>query len=454
MYQKIYLNQPVSAGENNGKRSETCGTRIYGGKRRCRELLKDFIPQSSGLWKRESNDSGGFKMAKKRWWIGAGSAAALGLALAFAFMPAKANHPADASFSGLVEQTEYDLSFKIDGRVAELSVQEGQFVRKGDLIGQLEKGEWEAKVHQAQAAVSLAEANLNKAIQGVGLTDRDSRAKVEQAQAALGAARAKFEALRNGARPEEISQLEARLEAAQSAYNTAEDLLNKMNALYNAGAVPQTKKDEAQVQYDKAKAELTSVRKQLEMARQGARQEELNAAKSQVEQAQAVLDEAINGTGKVNLSQSDVKLAESQLNQAKAALEEAETYLSYTRLVAPVDGVVIHRNVEPNEMVSKGFTAVTIADPNDKWVSMYVPETRVSELKVGQTLNLYVPAIKEQATGQVLSINQAPEFAVKKATNHLDDRDIRAFQVKIKLTGQLDRIFKGMTVEWQGAAQK
>lgn len=389
-------------------------------------------------------------MNKTRWIVSASMLAIIGVASAFTLLPAKAQ-PASGAHSGLLEQTEYDLSFKIDGRVSDLPIQEGQLVKKGDLLGQLEKGEWEAKVHQAQGAVSLAEANLAKALVGVGLTDRDAQAKVQQARSALNAAQSKFEALQNGARPEEITQLQAKVDVAQTAFNIAEDTFVKTK---NNGAIPQAKKDEAEVQYHKAKAELTAAQEQLQLAKKGARQEEVNAAHSQVEQAKGVLSEALNGTGKVDLSNSDVKLAEAQLAQAKAALEEANTYLSYTKLVAPVDGIVTHRNLEPNEMVSKGFTAVTVADPNDKWVSVYVPETEIGQIKTRDSTTLYVPALKQKISGTILSISETPEFAVKKATNYLDDRDIRSFQVKIKITDQLDKVFKGMTVDWQGAAQK
>lgn len=390
-------------------------------------------------------------MNKKRWIISLSAVAAIGLSFNYFFAPAKAKKAPDAAFSGIVEQQEYDLSFKIGGRLESLPVEEGQMVKKGDLIGRLEKGEWQAKVDQAKAAVALASANVGKAAAGVGVVDQATQAKVEQAQAALQTAQAKFTELSNGARPQEIAQLEAKVNAAESAFNNAEDMRNKMNHLYQQGAVPQSKRDEADLAYDKARADLTSAQQALAMAKEGARQEDLAAAKHQVEQAQGVLNEALSGKGQVNVSQADVKVAQGQLEQAKGSLEEAEVYLSYTELHAPIDGIVVHKNVKAGEMVSQGFTAVTLADPKDKWVKFYVPENKLNGLQVNQGIPLTIPALNQQVTGTVVSINPAPQFAAKKATNYLQETDVRSFEVKVKIKDLTDKIYAGMTAEWQGA---
>lgn len=391
---------------------------------------------------------------KKGWLFTIGAVAVIALLAGLLFTPAKAKKTPDSPYSGVIEQQEYDLSFKIGGRVAFLPVEEGQKVKKGQLIGRLEKGEWQAKVDQAQAAVQLASANVAKAVAATATMDQTTQAKVGQAQASLKMAQDKFTELANGARPQEIAQLQAKVQAAYQAYQEAGKMQERMKNLYQSGAVSQTQKEQADVSYEQAKAAYLSAQKELELAQIGARQEELSAAKHQVEQAQALLAEANGGRGQVNISQADVKVAQGQLAQAEASLEEAETYLSYTELYAPVDGIVIHKNVQANEMVSQGFPAVTLADPQDKWVKFYVPEKALNGLKVNQKVTLYVPAINSQVQGVIETINPAPQFAVKKATNYLQETDVRSFEVKVKISEKQDQLYAGMTAEWQGVTNQ
>lgn len=387
---------------------------------------------------------------KKAWFISAGLIAAIGLGFVFVFQPAQTKKAPDYAFSGIVEQEEYNLSFKIGGRVASMNVEEGQYVKKGTVIGTLEKGEWQAKVDDAKAAVALAMANVNKAAASVGVINQTTQAKVEQAKASLQQAKDKFALLSNGPRKEEIAQLEAKLEAAQVAYDHALDTKNKMDRLFQSGAISQDQKNQADVAFENAKANLTAAQKSLDIAKQGARQEELAAARDQVELVEGTLQEALSGKGQVKISANDVKVAQGQLERTKASLEEAQIYLSYTELRAPISGIVIHKNVKAGEMVSQGFTAVTMADPSDKWVKFYVPETKVNSLKLNQTVHLEVPSLHAHVTGKIESINPAPQFAAQKATNYLQDRDIRSFEVRVKVTEGAEKVYAGMTANWNG----
>jgi len=394
-------------------------------------------------------------MNKKRWLMSIGAIAAIAIVVSYAFPQMRTTTATSlpSTFSGIVQQEEYNLSFKIGGRVGQMPVEEGQCVKKGDLLGLLEKEEWQSKVDQAGAAVTLAAANVNKAATGVGMVDQASQAKIDQADAALKVAQDQYAQLSNGARPQQIAQLEAKVSAAESVYNLASDKQKKMSQLYEAGAIPQIQKDETDTALEKAKAELEAAQKDLELIKEGARQEELSAAKHQVEQLQGVLKEALSGSKQVQLSEAEVQAAKGQLAQAKAKLEEASIYLKYTELRAPVDGVVIRKNVKAGEMVSEGFTALTLAQPAEKWVTFYVPEDRLQGLAAEKHLLLSIPALQTEVDAVITSVNPAPQFAAQKATNYLKDTDIRSFEVKVRFTEKIEQILAGMTAEWQGGIQ-
>ncbi|WP_134699536.1 HlyD family secretion protein [Ammoniphilus sp. YIM 78166] len=396
-------------------------------------------------------------MVKQRWAISIGGVGVIGLLFLFFFSPltsAKKDQETFLSYSGIVQQTEFDLGFKLAGRLQSIELQEGQHIKKGQLVAQLEANEWEAKVNQARAAVEIAEANLQKAMRSVGLTEQTGAAKIEQAQAAVHMAQAKLDALKHGVRKEEIAQFEAKVKAAKEASDQAEDLLQRTTVLYEQGAVAQSKVDEAKLQAEQTKAQAVQTQLQLEIALSGARPEEIEAAKQQVEQARGGLKEALTSTAKVDLTHSDVRLAKGQLQQAMAQLQEAETYFSYTKLLAPADGVVTKKLGKTGDMVSSGMTTLSMADPFDKWVTYYVFEQDLDLLKIGQKVSVVIPAIGQEILGEVKFINPAPQFAARKATNYLSERDVRSFEVKIQLVEKVEQVYAGMTAEWSGVPKE
>ncbi len=392
-------------------------------------------------------------MVKQRWAISMGIVGVIGILFLFLLSPltsAKKEQESIPPYSGIVQQTEYDIGFKLAGRIHSIELQEGQYTKKGQLMAQLEADEWEAKVNQAKAAVEIAEANLQKALRNVGLIEQTGAAKIEQAQATVHMAQAKLDALKQGVRKEEIAQLEAKVKAAKEASEQAEDLLQRTTVLFEQGAVAQSKVDETKLQAEQTKAQAVQAQLQLEIALSGARPEEIEAAKQQVEQARGGLKEALTSAAKVDLTHSDVRLAKGQLQQAMAQLQEAETYFSYTKLLAPADGVVTKKLVKTGDTVSSGMTTLSIADPLDKWVTFYVYEKDLSLLKVGQKVTVRIPSIKQEIIGKVKFINPAPQFAARKATNYLSERDVRSFEVKIQLVEKVEQVYAGMTAEWSG----
>src|SRR5690606_25119186 len=153
----------------------------------------------------------------------------------------------------------------------------------------------------------------------------------------------------------------------RKAYEIAETNLVRTQELLKNGLASQASVDEATLQYEKAKAEYEAAQQQVAMIRNGSRQEEIKAAEAQVEQAKAALEMAKAGKGQVQLREDDVLAAEASVAQAQAALEEAKTYLQYTELTAPADGVIVSRSAELGELVSAGFAVFTIEQDQEYW---------------------------------------------------------------------------------------
>lgn len=396
---------------------------------------------------------------------------------AFTKSTENANHP-----TASIEAEQYSASFKVGGRIASMLVEEGSTVKKGDVLATLQSDELEAKaaqaeaalsgvegqIEQAESAVTAAEAQKGQGEDAASLTKTTVEKQIKQAEAAVQAAEAQLNALKAGARPEEIKQAEIQMNAAKETYEIAEDSYKKLQGLLDEGLVSQSDVDEAKLSYTSAKASYEAAEQQYKLVQQGARTEEIEAAEAQVNQAKAALELAQANQQQIAISEGDVEAAEAAVGQAKGALstaesgkaqaeaakQEADVYLGYTKLIATADGVVISKSAELGEIVGSGYPVFTIeAADVQKTAKFYLPETETAGLKVGDNVNVKVSATGEMATAQIKSIAKAANFATQKASQNQGDLDVVSFGVKVEFTELPESALAGMTVEWYGKAE-
>ncbi len=423
-----------------------------------------------------------------------------------------------------VESDTVSTSFKLAGRVSKLLVDEGDTVKKGQLLAVLDSSELQDKVAQAQAALKTAQANVSQAQAGVvqakaGITQaqagvtqaqaaeqaaqvkvsqgttavqvtaESSASQVQQAQAAVAAAKAKWQAVKSGARPEEIAQAKTATASARDALATAQKGLSRTQQLYEAGLATDAALDQAKLQQQQAQAQYDAAIEKQKLAEQGSRQEEIDAAYAQYQQAQAALKEAQAGQGQVSLRQEDVKAAQAAVNQAqgaaeqahgtvaqaqanqtlaqakveaaqaqveqaKAALQEAQTYAGYAKLYAPADGVIKTRAIRGGELVSAGSTIYSLETTSQRWAKFYMTETAMNGLRVGDTVTLKLISDDATFTGKVKVIDAAADFAIQKPSQSSGDTDVRSFGVKVQLTGLPSTVPTGSTVLYAGKGEQ
>ncbi len=423
-----------------------------------------------------------------------------------------------------VESDTASMSFKLAGRVTKLLVDEGDHVKKGQLLAVLDSGELQDKVAQAQAALKTAQANVSQAQAGVAqakagitqaqagvtqaqaaeqaaqvkvsqgtkavqVTAESSASQVQQAEAAVAAARAKWQAVKSGARPEEIAQAKTATASARDALATAQKGLSRTQQLYEAGLATDATLDQAKLQQQQAQAQYDAAVEKQKLAEKGSRQEEIDAAYAQYKQAQAALKEAQAGQGQVSLRQEDVKAAQAQVEQAqgaaeqangtvtqaqanqtlaqakveaaqaqveqaKAALQEAQTYAGYAKLYAPADGTIKTRTIRAGELVSAGSTIYSLETTSQRWAKFYMTETAMNGLRVGDTVTLKLLSDDATFTGKVKVIDAAADFAIQKPSQSSGDTDIRSFGVKVQLTGLSSAVPTGSTVIYTGKGEQ
>ncbi|MGE0322924.1 MAG: efflux RND transporter periplasmic adaptor subunit [Polyangiaceae bacterium] len=270
---------------------------------------------------------------------------------AFYWRSSKTHAAEPATFHGNVDIRDVTLAFRVNGRVDAVLKQEGDHVKKGEVIARLDPAPYKLAVAQAKKAVEVAKANL----------------KLMEA----------------GARSEDIAQARALLKERKAARIRAEDQLKRLEPLVDAGAA--TNQD-------------------LVAAKSGAEQ-----ARAAVSAAQAVVTKTVRGPRVVELA-----VAQAQVEQAESAVDGAELNLKDTELLAASDGVIVTRAIEPGAIVGPGSPVLVVAVTDPVWIRAYANEAQLAMISPGTPVSVYTDARPgEPYTGQVGYVASQAEFTPK-----------------------------------------
>jgi HlyD family secretion protein len=286
--------------------------------------------------------------------------------------------------SGNMEVTEANVGFKRPGRVIALLVEEGQPVRKGDLLARLDNAEPASTVTRQRAALREAEARLA--------------------------------ALRAGSRPQEIEQARANVRSQEADLVRFRKDYERSDMLYRNGAISASQFDAARSAYESRAARLREASEALSLTREGPRREDIEAAGHRVE-------------------------------EARASVRTAEEQLCDTLIHAPFSGVVLVKNVELGETVSQGTPVYTIGDLADPWIKVYVKEDRVGLVKLGQKATVSADTYPGKPyRGRVSYISSEAEFTPKTVQTK-EERVKLVFGVKVAVENVNNELKPGMPAD-------
>ncbi|MGI9951493.1 HlyD family efflux transporter periplasmic adaptor subunit [Moorellaceae bacterium AZ2] len=324
--------------------------------------------------------------------------------------------------SGTIEGTEIGVAPEILGRIKQIFVQEGEWVEAGEVVAVLEDGILKEQVAQAQTAVAEAEARLAQAKANLEM----ERARVE---GNIKSALANLQKLENGARPQEINEAQKNLVQAQAVSKNAEEQLHRMEVLYQQGAIAQQQLQEAQTNYEVAQAKVEAAQERLSLLLAGAREEDIAAARANYEIALA-------GWYQVELRAKEVEAATLAVEKANANWKMAQEQLDKTVIRSGVNGIVLRTNFSPGEVVNPGVPILTLLDPNDMWLVIYVPEPAIGYVKIGQEALVTVDSFPGKTfKGKVSEIATQAEFTPKNIQTKEERVDL-VFRVKISLPNE------------------
>lgn len=326
---------------------------------------------------------------------------------------------------GTIEVKEVDINTKLPGKVSRVLVEEGDEVKAGDVIIELESDELKAKETQAKAQLEAAKAGLEASEKEAGAAKAAAKAAAGQ----TAAARAQLQKAENGAREQEIAE-------AQAYYDLMLKTSERVGKLFEKGAVSAQKKDEVDTQ-------LKLAEEQLSMANEGARSEDKLSASALVAQASAVEQAAGQ---KAQQAEAGVDAAGDKVDMAQGAVDEVEAYLNNASIKAPIDGIITALDTEAGELVSTGMAIGTVSVVTEPWIEVKVRETDLGSIALNQEVEIKTTVNSSKTyTGKVVKINQKPDFATKRASNDNGDYDVISYGVKITVSDPESELRPGMT---------
>ncbi len=388
------------------------------------------------------------------------------LATSCSGLPINGNGKGDINASGRISALQVNIAPEVGGTVSAVNIEESDSVKVGDILFQIDDTLIQAQYNQALAAVDLAEVAVESAnaqleaanlqleltLQGVRqqkratidmewIADQPDNFELpvwyfEDAEA-LAAAEAEVDAtegilmleLKNletvlsDSSSKDLIAVEERLAKAQTAYQIADQTLAQSKNADDS----ENLEDYAQDLFDEAESELDSAQIEYDRILTTSAAQDVLDARSQVVVARRHYDNALAylaqlqvgeqslqvdaAQAAVNIATTGVAQAEANLKQAQAALKTLEIQLEKFTIKAPIDGIVLSRNLEVGEMIAPGSATIVLGQLDEVRLTVYVPEDKYGQIQLGQPATATADSFPgETFDGQVVHISDEAEF--------------------------------------------
>ncbi len=371
--------------------------------------------------------------------------------------------------SGTIEATEITIAPELAGRVIEALVSEGESVSAEQELIRIDSTLLEAQQAQAEAALAAAQAQHAAAQANYDLLRAGAPANqiaaaeeaVRAADANVSTAKAQLAQLQAGARSADIAAAQAAVALAAAQLKVAQDTYDNTLTCVTLGTQEicpglGTREEQARAALNAAREAYDAAKQRLDQLKAGATKNELDAARARVEaaqaqhdMAQAQLDLLKSGARDEQLAaaQAQVDAAQAQVDAALAALDVLKVQIGKLTLRAPIDGVVLHRAIEPGEVALPGATLLVVGDTANLRITVFVPENRYGEIRLGQPAEVKIDSFPGQTfTASVTHIADRAEFTPRNVQT-AEGRATTVFAVRLAVTNSDGKLKPGMPAD-------
>jgi HlyD family secretion protein len=327
--------------------------------------------------------------------------------------------PKELLSSGTVEARNIRVGSKVGGRILAVKVREGDAVEAGQVLVTFDEQELLAALEQARANAEKMERGFRPE-------------EIAQARAGSAQAKANYDELKRGYRTEQVEAARAQAAQARAEAVRAESTWKRVSDLANADVFSKQQRDDAEGAYKAGAAALRAAEEKLAELASGYRVEQVAAAEAQWKQAEAQRELVERGNRKEDIE------------QAQAALRDAEAKYRERQVLAPSAATVEVLDVRPGDLIAPNTAIATLLERDQLFVRIYVPETQIGLVRVGQKAEAHVDSFpKETFQAEVEQINQKAEFLPRNVQTQAE-RVHQMFGVKLRISDPSGKVKAGM----------
>lgn len=406
----------------------------------------------------------------------------------FALKKEKTINPNLITANGTLEFTEINISSEVNGKIEKVNIEEGQQVKENQVIAIINSDILKAQLLQSKANLDANKAKLKSLESGVRKQEiQQAESSVMQAQLVLKGAEKSYsnskEVYENRTQQKQLldnalsqyKTLKSQYDASRSNYNqvqaslkNSELNLERYKKLYSEDALSKQQLDLSQSQYDALKAQLNSARANINQVKNSLDGAEINYKnmkniyENRTQQKQGV----INAETQIDIAKTNVKIAQDRLNLLKASAKkedldilragvvqaEASRKLSEIQLIkstikTPLNGIVLQKNIEKGENISIGNSVAVIADISRIWLKIYISETQIGKINLGQKVNVKVDSFPDKVfQGVIKQIGSKAEFTPRNVQTK-EERVNQVFSVKVLIPNKDNLLKAGMPAD-------
>jgi HlyD family secretion protein len=330
-------------------------------------------------------------------------------------------------WSGTVEARVVYLGSRVGGRIKEVKVKEGDEVKEGQDLIVLEPGDLLAQRLGAEGQLAQARANLDKLEKGARPEE------LEQARAVASSAAAALQETRAGARREQIEAARAHLLAAQVSVDKAQLDAQRAKDLVATKAISQAEADNADAALKATTAQRDAAKASLDELEHGARTEDIAQAAARAAEAKASADLV-----KAGARVEDLRAAKGLVDAAQGRLDAIDSQIKELVVTAPVNGRIESLDLRPGTILAPSATAATMVEKGQLYVRIYVPETQLGRVHIGDQVPVSVDSFPGRAfQGKVEHINSIGEYTPRNLQT-ADERANQVFATRVGLHDEAD----------------
>jgi HlyD family secretion protein len=349
--------------------------------------------------------------------------------------------------SGNIELTQVDIAFKSPGRITSLNIKEGSTVTKGQILAEIDRVSLSSQKDREQAGVEAAHAQLAQMITAIQFQRESIEGDLLLKRADLRSAEARLAELNAGTRSQEIQTARSQVDDLKTWLDQYKRDFDRAQILFKNEDISAAQYEQFRSKYESTTQSLRQAEQRLALLVEGPRKETVEAARAQVERAQAAIRLAEANRIELKRREQELAVRRAEIERAKAGVSIIASQLADTTIDSPIDGVVLVKSAEQGEIVAAGATIATIGDIEHPWLRAYIGEKDLGRVKLGTQVKLTNDSFPGKVyIGKITFISSEAEFTPKQIQTQ-DERVKLVYRIKIEVDNPNHELKSNMPVD-------